>query len=159
MTSLLEFGAGVTACMVQADGNCMYHALAHQCHLHGLSALVGGASPLAAHSVLRGKAAEHITAHAEAFEPFIVDADLPIAPAQQMAAFCDGVLAAEWGSHVELQALSQALQIHIQARAPPLRRGNLCGVATSAASASAQHTLSHTPLPPLTHACAAACPA
>ena len=107
---------------MQADGNCMYRALAHQCHLNEQSALVDGEDTLLAHNVLRQKAAAYVKAHSAEFEPFVVDTDKEESTEQQMQTFLDGILGVEWGTQVELQALAATLAVHIQVRQAPVMR-------------------------------------
>jgi hypothetical protein len=99
----------------------MYRALAHQCELNMRLDLVDGCDALKAHHVLRRKAAAHVASHSDEFAPFVVDSEKPAPAAEQMEAFCEGILALEWGTQVELQALAAALQVPIQVRLPQMR--------------------------------------
>ena len=108
--SLLE----ATRFVLQADGNCMYRAIAHQCQVHCHISMLGHCDPTALHLALRQKAAQHIVVNAATFLPFIIDGDSSRSADEQLADFCTGVEGHEWGSHVELHALSETLCVGIQ---------------------------------------------
>lgn len=99
---------------IPADGNCMYRALAHQCQVHGLPSILGRCQPAVLHLTLRQDAAKHIADNADTFLPFIIDGDSSQAADEQLVNFCTGVKGHEWGSHVELHALSETLCVRIQ---------------------------------------------
>lgn len=102
--------------VLQADGNCMYRALAHQCQLHRLPSMSDPCQPAALYLALRQEAAKYISGNATTFLPFIVDADSNRTPDDQLEDFCAGVEGEEWGSHVELHALSESLGAIVQVR-------------------------------------------
>lgn len=96
---------------VQADGNCMYRALEHQCRVLGL---VLGDSQTLPHLLLREMAANYIESRQDEFSPFIINSDICSNEQSQMTAYIAGVRGNEWGSQVELQALAEALGVQIQ---------------------------------------------
>jgi hypothetical protein len=101
---------------MQADGNCLYRALAHQCQQQGALQLINSLNPLDAHGLLREKAAAHIEQHLDFFAPFLVDADRDEAASAQIKAICEGIRGVEWGTQVELQALAAELKVYIEVR-------------------------------------------
>lgn len=101
---------------MQADGNCMYHALAHQLELHGYEGRLDDAGATPAHVTLRQRAAAHVRAHGDAFLPFIARDGDAREPAEQLESYCRGVEGSEWGTQVELQALVAELKLPITVR-------------------------------------------
>lgn len=99
---------------IPADGNCMYRALAHQWQLHHVSAQQHGQQPVTTYAALRTRAAQYILNNPSIFLPFIIDAESGETPEVQLREFCTGVDGHEWGSHVELHALSESLRTRIQ---------------------------------------------
>lgn len=92
----------------------MYRALGHQCQIHGVTGQVSSDDFKCAHHYLRKQAALEIQRQRSIFAPFIVDADNPMSEDEQVDAYVSGVLGTEWGSQIELQALAEVLQVHIQ---------------------------------------------
>lgn len=99
---------------MQADGNCLYRALAHQCLQSAQDALVDNCGAMTAYKVLRRKAADHIEAHRDDFVPFVVDTDSDESTEEQLRVYLDGIRGLEWGTQVEIQALAATLQVHIE---------------------------------------------
>lgn len=89
----------------------MYRALQHQCSIYNL---LMDDNQVPSHLALRQMAAEHIQSRQTEFAPFIVNADSCTSSEEQMSAYMEGVRGNEWGSQVELQALAEALGVHIQ---------------------------------------------
>lgn len=90
----------------------MYRALAHQCQEHHVPCMSG--NQVSDFLALRQEAAKYISKNAATFLPFIVDANSTRTPDDQLKDFCTGVEGHEWGSHVELHAISEALSVGIQ---------------------------------------------
>ena len=99
---------------MQADGNCMYHALAHQCQICHVEDIFKEVASVSRHQILRDKAAAYIEANSDQFLPFIVDANSQEPDLVQMSNYLKSVRGFAWGSQVELQALAAALKAEIQ---------------------------------------------
>lgn len=98
-------GEGLGVHDIVPDGHCLYRALEHQLRLQGEQ----GSSYLE----LRRAAAQHMRAHDADFRPFIAEDDLA-APSEEaddlLESYCRELEStAVWGGHLELEALSAAL--------------------------------------------------
>lgn len=98
-------GEGLGVHDIVPDGHCLYRALEHQLRLQGDQ----GSS----YQELRRAAAQHMRAHDADFRPFIAEDDLA-APSEEAAdlleSYCRELEStAVWGGHLELEALSAAL--------------------------------------------------
>lgn len=89
----------------------MYRALQHQCSIYNL---LMDDNRVPSHHALRQMAASHIQSRQNEFAPFITCADNCAGAEEQMSAYMAGIRGNEWGSQVELQALAEALGVHIQ---------------------------------------------
>ena len=101
-------------CVLQADGNCMYRALAHQCQAHHPPVTLRSCKHAPSFLELRKEASKYISDHAAMYLPFISGSDLSQSANEQVESFCAGIENGEWGSHLELQALSEVLASRIQ---------------------------------------------
>lgn len=118
---LRPLGLGIRP--IPPDGHCLYRSLEDQ--LQRLPEGVAPPPPGAGDDeddelnflLLRQRAAAYMRAHADHFKPFVLEEDLAASAGGDDAfeAYCaelEGTAA--WGGQVELQALAQALQSHIQ---------------------------------------------
>ncbi|PRW59631.1 OTU domain-containing 6B-like [Chlorella sorokiniana] len=118
---LRPLGLGIRP--IPPDGHCLYRSLEDQ-----LQRLPEGVAPPPADAgedeedelnflLLRQRAAAYMRAHADHFKPFVLEEDLAASAGGDDAfeAYCSELEGtAAWGGQVELQALAQALQSHIQ---------------------------------------------
>mmetsp|Transcript_29276 Transcript_29276/g.49187 ORF Transcript_29276/g.49187 Transcript_29276/m.49187 type:complete len:354 (+) Transcript_29276:142-1203(+) len=87
-------GAELRMCDVKADGHCLYRSLEMQ-------------MPASDYLQIRATCAAHLRAHADQFAAFAEGCE----GEEGFAKYCDQVEgSAEWGGHLELQALSAALK-------------------------------------------------
>ena len=122
---LAPLGLGVKD--IPPDGHCLYRSLEHQlCCLpdKGCAVLAaadcvceGGDAPIS-FLALRQVAAQHMRENGDHFKHFVGDGDAAGADGDEVdpfEAYCAGVeSSAAWGGHVEIEALSRALKLHIQ---------------------------------------------
>ena len=97
---------GLRIALIKSDGHCLYRAVAQQL-------AVTGRQPHATEEDFRDvrqRAAHFLRSHADTYMPFI-EADNP----EEYNSYCDTVQnTAEWGGQVELQALSESLEVPIE---------------------------------------------
>lgn len=105
---------------IQADGHCLYNAVAHQMKLSGQNFDVDASAV-----GLRAATADYMMSNSTEFEPFIdgIDDDTG-----KFAAYCEELRnTAVWGGQVELRALAELLGAIIEVYAvdmPVLKMGN-----------------------------------
>ncbi|KAJ1997996.1 OTU protein [Coemansia thaxteri] len=116
----LVANSGLKVRPINADGHCLYSAIADQlCTYHSLPV---------SYSDMRSRAAQYMRAHRDDFMPFMAhDSGHPFSD-PDYDGYCDSVeSSAEWGGHQEITALSRALQlpVHVyQSSAPVLHIGD-----------------------------------
>eukprot|EP01133_Synstelium_polycarpum_P003721 gene3721-4290_t len=94
---------------IKSDGDCLYSALANQMSVNGM---IGEQEAKTYHKRLRAIAADFIRANRIEFEPYVIsedeygDAEDPIEEYCQQSVLQSGT----WGGHIELKALSCALE-------------------------------------------------
>ena len=83
---------------VPSDGDCLFHSLSHQLKL------VDSANPIS-NQELRTMCADFMLKNADGFRPFLEDVEADAAWLE----YCEKVRTSEWGTNVEVEALSRAL--------------------------------------------------
>lgn len=89
---------------IQADGNCMYRAIAHQMQLLGSDT---------SHEVLRMLCAEELTDNRTHYEPFVNLDDVNATSFEQYVDIIKDGNEGAWGGHLELRALACKLKRNI----------------------------------------------
>lgn len=113
----------LTIVSIPSDGNCLYHALAHQINSHPvlsskqLSLLKNNQVFIPVHILLRKRIAEFILEHWQEFSPFIYDefGDTTGKTSEEVVKdYCDRIISSNtWGGHLELQAACSILKTPI----------------------------------------------
>lgn len=108
---------------IPSDGNCLYHALAHQINSHPVlsskqsSLLENNQVSIPIHILLRRRIAEFILKHQQEFSPFIYDefGDTTGKPSEELVKdYCDRIISSNtWGGHLEIQAACNILKTPI----------------------------------------------
>ena len=94
---------------IPSDGNCMYHAIAHQLERHALQDRIK-LTDVPPSLALRQLVANYIRQHPSDFEAFIT-----MEESVSVEAYCDTIEhSQEWGGQIELSAMVQALQVRIE---------------------------------------------
>ena len=105
-------GMGLQMKDVPSDGHCLYRAIEDQIKSlpdEGREVVARAGQPLT-YATLRKLCAEHLLKHQDDFINFVEVEDV-----DSYKAYCNEVEnTAAWGGHVELQALSSALSLHIK---------------------------------------------
>ena len=96
---------------VAPDGHCMFRSLEDQLAFQSTESLGFDTKPFD-HLGLRRLAASHIRKHADQFAPFIAEEGSEDAGVEGYCARLEET--AEWGGHVELQAIAEALEVVIE---------------------------------------------
>lgn len=93
---------------ISSDGHCMYHAIEDQ--------LQQRAVPGPGLKELRSCTAQHMRSHADDFLPFLTNANTgDMYTGEEFEKYCNDVEhTAAWGGQLELQALTQVLQLPIE---------------------------------------------
>jgi OTU domain-containing protein 6 len=90
--------AGLKIWEVPSDGDCLFHSLAHQLKL------ADSKNPIS-NQELRVMCADFMLKNADDFRPFLEDVESD----ESWVAYCEKVRTSEWGTNVEVEALSRAL--------------------------------------------------
>eukprot|EP00007_Cunea_sp_BSH-02190019_P004297 CAMPEP_0174234068 /NCGR_PEP_ID=MMETSP0417-20130205/3931_1 /TAXON_ID=242541 /ORGANISM="Mayorella sp, Strain BSH-02190019" /LENGTH=334 /DNA_ID=CAMNT_0015312375 /DNA_START=44 /DNA_END=1045 /DNA_ORIENTATION=- len=131
---------GLKLHLVPSDGDCLYSSVLHQLKLLAESnSKAPTESDLAS---LRKRVCEYMLSHEDQFAPFVeVTTESAVLSSAAYRERCESVLRpGEWGGQLEVQALSESLQVPItvySADAPPLRVGE--GLDSSCALHLAYH--------------------
>ncbi|KAK1829071.1 otu-like cysteine protease [Podospora conica] len=91
---------------IEPDGHCLFSAVADQLGAAGIELAPAPPSPVPAYKVVRHRAAEYMTKHADDFAGFLEE------PVGEYAARIRDT--AEWGGELELSALARAYGVEIR---------------------------------------------
>lgn len=98
---------GLQVHQIASDGNCLYNAVCHQLLQRGIEE---------SNETLRNKTALLMRTKKEEFMPFLTNAKTgnPFTP-EEFDRYCDDISGSPaWGGHLELRALSEALEIPLE---------------------------------------------
>lgn len=87
---------------IDADGDCLYKAVAHQL------SLAEDSDDKLSHQEIRDRTSEHMLNNAASFQPFLLDDQGDLVSETEFKNYCQRISKTkEWGGHLELTAISQ----------------------------------------------------